>query len=179
MFIEKTPNESNMSTLFKIAQRRDKRNINTLINADGSLTEPGAETIRKLTDAHFPAAQEGTVPFQHNNDNQIVTAELDNLHDWIDADLIRKAMKQFKPYKAAGPDGLKPIVFRYLPQNAIDVMTTIYKACITLCHTPKAWRATKVIFLPKPGKATYDIPKSYRPISLSNFLLKTLERPVT
>lgn len=179
MFVEKTPNESNMATLFTIAQRRDKRSINTLLKADNSLTEPGAETIRMLTDTHFPAAQEGTVPFQHNNDHNINTSELEDLHEWIDPDLVRKAMKQFKPHKAAGPDGLKPIVLKYLPQNAIDTLVIIYKACISLGHTPKRWRETKVIFLPKPGKDTYDIPKSYRPISLSNFLLKTLERLVT
>ena len=46
-------------------------------------------------------------------------------------------------------------------------------------HTPKAWRETEVIFLPKPGKDSYDIPKAYHPISLSIFLLKTLERLVT
>ena len=33
-----------------------------------------------------------------------------------------------------------------------------------------------MIFLPKPGKADYSHPSSYRPISLSNYLLKTLER---
>ena len=179
LFVEKTPNETNMAILFKIAQRRDKRSINTLLNDDNTLTEPGSETIRKLTDTHFPAAQEGTVPFQHDNSNQIETEHLLTLHEWIDPDLIRKAMKQFKPNKAAGPDGLKPIVFRYLPTNALEVLSIIYKACISLCHTPKAWRETKVIFLPKPGKDSYDIPKAYRPISLSNFLLKTLERLVT
>ena len=179
LFVEKTPNESNMSVLFKIAQKRDRRSINTLLNADNSLTEPGCETIRKLTDTHFPAAQEGTAPFQHDNSVKINTEQLQSLHDWIDTDLIRKAMKQFKPNKAAGPDGLKPIVFKYLPTSALDVLSTIYKACVSLCHTPKLWRETKVIFLPKPGKDTYDVPKSYRPISLFNFLLKTLERLVT
>ena len=179
LFVEKTPNESNMAVLFKIAQRRDKRNINTLLNADGSLTNPGAETIKKLTDTHFPAAQEGTTPFQHDNSISANTADILNDHDWIDVDLIRKAMKQFKPHKAAGPDGLKPIVLKYLPTNALEVISCIYKACITFQYTPKMWRETKVIFLPKPGKDTYDIPKSYRPISLSNFLLKTLERLVT
>ena len=179
MFVEKTPNESNMSVLFKIAQRRDKRSINTLLKEDRTLTEPGKETIRKLTDTHFPAAHEGTTPFQHDNNNKINTAHLETLHDWIDADLIRKAMKQFKPNKAPGPDGLKPLIFQYLPTSALEVLATIYKACISLCHTPKVWRETKVIFLPKPGKETYDLPKSYRPISLSNFLLKTLERLVT
>ena len=178
LFVEKTPNESNMSILFKIVQRRDRRSINTLLKPDQTLSEPGVETIQMLTDAHFPAAQAGTVPYKHDNSIQIPTSEIQDSHDWIDSDLIRKAMKQFKPNKAPGPDGLKPIVFKYLPQNAIDTMSLIYKACISLCHTPKRWRETKVVFLPKPGKDNYDVPKSYRPISLSNFLLKTLERLV-
>ena len=179
LFVEKTPNENNMAILFKIAQRRDKRNINTLLNDDNSLTEPGAETIRKLTDTHFPAATDGVDPIYHDNSKKLQTAEIRESHDWIDEGLVRKAMRQFKPNKAAGPDELKPIVFKYLPHNAIEIITIIYKACISLCHTPKAWRETKVIFLPKPGKDSYDIPKAYRPISLSNFLLKTLERLVT
>jgi hypothetical protein len=36
----------------------------------------------------------------------------------------------------------------------------------------------KVVFIPKPGKATYGGPKDYRPISLTLFLLKTMERLV-
>lgn len=35
---------------------------------------------------------------------------------------------------------------------------------------------SKVVFLPKPGKETYDLPKSFRPICLMSFMLKTLER---
>ena len=34
----------------------------------------------------------------------------------------------------------------------------------------------KVSFIPKPGKTSYDTPRAYRPITLSNFLLKGLER---
>ena len=179
IFVEKTPNETNMATLFKIAQRRDKRSINTLLRTDGSLTDPGMETIKKLTDTHFPAAQDGTIPIPHDSSKSVQTKDLEGLHPWIDAGLVRKAMRQFKPHKAPGPDGIKPILFKYLPHNAMEVMATIFQACISLCHTPKAWRETRVIFLPKPGKDSYDIPKAYQPISLSNFLLKTLERLVT
>ena len=178
LFIEKTPNETNMAKLFKIAQKRDRRSINTLLKPDGTLTDPGVDTIRSLTSTHFPAAQEGTVPFKHDPSRLISSEEIRSAHEWIDVDKVRKSMKQFKPHKAAGPDKLKPIVFKYLPQNALEAMTFIFQACISLCHTPKAWRETKVIFLPKPGKDSYDIPKSYRPISLSNYLLKTLERLV-
>ncbi|XP_063994255.1 uncharacterized protein LOC135171557 [Diachasmimorpha longicaudata] len=40
------------------------------------------------------------------------------------------------------------------------------------------WREVRVVFIPKPGKCSYDNAKAYRPISLSSFLLKTLERLV-
>ena len=167
-----------MAVLFKIAQRRDKRSINTLLKPDNTLTEPGAENIKMLTDTHFPAAQPGITPIQHDNAIKLPISEIQDSHPWIEEGLVRKAMRMFKPNKAPGPDGLKPIVFRYLPHNAIEVMTLIYKACISLGHTPHLWRETKVIFLPKPGKDSYGVPKAYRPISLSNFLLKTLERLV-
>jgi len=35
-----------------------------------------------------------------------------------------------------------------------------------------------VAFIPKRGRADYSLPKAFRPISLSSFLLKTLERLV-
>ena len=179
LFVEQTPNENDMAILYRIAQKRDRRAINTLRRSDGSLTEPGTETIQELTNAHFPAATPGITSFKHKAQPKVDTSDLDKRYgDWITPELVRKSLRKFKPNKAAGPDELKPIIFKYLPNNAIAALTTIYKACIALGHTPNKWRQTKVIFLPKPGKDTYDLPKSYRPISLSNFVLKALERLV-
>jgi len=36
----------------------------------------------------------------------------------------------------------------------------------------------KVVFIPKPGRNTYSGPRDYRPISLTWFLLKAMERLV-
>ena len=58
------------------------------------------------------------------------------------------------------------------------MLEIIYKACIHLGYTPKLWKDTKVIFISKPGKDSYSSPKSFRPISLSNYFLKGLERLV-
>ena len=44
-----------------------------------------------------------------------------------------------------------------------------------MAYTPREWKRTKVIFIAKPGKERYDVPKSFRPISLSNYFLKGLE----
>jgi hypothetical protein len=43
---------------------------------------------------------------------------------------------------------------------------------------PMSWRQVKVTFIPKPGKFVYTEAKAYRPISLSSFLLKTMEKLV-
>jgi len=34
------------------------------------------------------------------------------------------------------------------------------------------------VFIPKPGRNTHNGPRNYRPISLTSFLLKTVERLV-
>jgi len=52
----------------------------------------------------------------------------------------------------------------------------IYKKSLRTGQIPKRWRQMNVIFIPKAGKTEYTSPKSYRPITLSSFLLKTLER---
>ena len=179
IFVEVTPTEKHMAALYRIAQKRDKRSINTLQRPDGTLTDPGADTITYLTDTHFPAATPGIPHIKHSAARKIDMTQLESSYnDWINPDRVRRSLRLFKPNKAAGPDGLKPIVFKYLPDNAIAVLSVLYEACIALGHTPKKWRDTKVIFLPKPGKDDYDIPKSYRPISLSNFPLKAFERLV-
>ncbi len=42
-------------------------------------------------------------------------------------------------------------------------------------HIPKQWRDVRVVLIPKPGREP-SLAKSYRPISLSSFMLITLQR---
>lgn len=140
-FVEKTPDEKGMARLVKIAQRKEIRTINTLLKEDGTLTEPGAETIRRLTSVHFPATTEGSTDIKHNSTHKIATTNIQKaFEDWINEDLVRKAFKRFFPYKAAEPDGLKPILLQHLPPKVIEAITLIFQACIALKHTPKKWR---------------------------------------
>jgi hypothetical protein len=45
-------------------------------------------------------------------------------------------------------------------------------------YIPLAWRALRVIFIPKPGRDSYELAKTFRPISLTSLFLKTMERLV-
>jgi hypothetical protein len=49
---------------------------------------------------------------------------------------------------------------------------------MVIFQIPKSWRDVKTIFIPKSGRTSYESAKSYRPICLTYFLLKTLERLV-
>ena len=48
--------------------------------------------------------------------------------------------------------------------------------CALLGYTPTQWKECKIVFLPKPGKGSYHIAKAWRPISLTNYLLKALQK---
>jgi hypothetical protein len=47
---------------------------------------------------------------------------------------------------------------------------------MALHYIPLYWRWSRVIFIPKPGKDLYANPQSFRPTTLSSFLVKALDR---
>ena len=166
------------AALVKLAQRNERRDINVLTRTDGSVTNPGKETIDLLTETHFPAAT-GLGRVTYNNRKNLDTEIINEKYkDWISETLVRRALAGFDKKKSPGPDDIKPLIFEHLPAAFINHLTSIYKSSIHLGYTPKLWKGSKVIFISKPGKESYQSPKSFRPISLSNYFLKGLERLV-
>ena len=130
-------------------------------------------------DTHFPQNTD-IRPTAYQKQLTIATEELEiYFGKWLSIDRIKLALGSFKDKKTPGPDGMKPIVFKYFPINTIEQLQIIYKAVIKLHFTPTLWKDAKVIFIPKPGKTDYSTPKAFRPISLSNYLLKVLEKLLT
>ena len=89
---------------------------------------------------------------------------------------VRWAIQGFKPYKAAGTDGIFPARLQRGLEVILPPVTKILRACVAIGYTPRQWRKTRVVFIPKPGRTDYNQAGAYRPISLTSFLLKTLER---
>ena len=69
--------------------------------------------------------------------------------------------------KAAGPDGIKPLALQQMGPVMITRITNLYKCTIILGYVPTEWCNSKTIFILKPGKDDYSIPKSFRPIPVS------------
>ena len=147
------------------------------VNSDTTReTLPGQDTLKALYKTHFPA-HTYTMKTIYNNFKSISTESLTHQYrEYITLSNLKSAFQGFDNKKSPGPDGLKPILLKHLPNNILKILLVIYKTCIALHYTPIKWKATKVIFIPKNDKDAYDIPKNFRPVSLSNYLLKTLER---
>lgn len=151
-----------------------------ILKEDGEYTKDEQGTLQRLMEVHFPGsiAQEhspdgahGLGPV-HNPPSDVETDEIVNI------DMVRWAINSFEPFKSAGPDDIIPVLLQKAPDNILNGICHIFRASLKLAHTPKLWKLSKVVFIPKPGRNDYHSAKAFRPICLTSVLLKTLERLV-
>ena len=183
LFTSQLKENDKMASLARALQNKEKSKLYTLKKPDGTMTEPGKDTLDLLFRTHFPASTPLREPQPPLDEGRAPPATPSTFIDqkyghWINEGLLFKAMEKFNKKKSPGPDGIKPVVFDHLPDNFIQQLLFIYKCCVYFHYTPILWKDTKVIFIPKPGKDDYTLPKSFRPISLSNYFLKAFERLV-
>jgi hypothetical protein len=105
--------------------------------------------------------------------------------DWLIAssviteEKIRWAVNGFGSYKTAGEDGIFPgLLQQGIETLAVPLLCKILTDDLAFGYVTKVWQKVRVIFIPKPGRSSYELAKSFRSISLTSFLLKTMERLV-
>ena len=112
------PDIKDISELNKNINKPKGQKIGALKKKDGTYSEPGEDTIKELINTHFPKSHPLTAT-KHSNMVMNTKKIADTNIDWINMQLIREAMLGLKKKKSPGPDGLRPIVFTYLPNNII------------------------------------------------------------
>ena len=60
----------------------------------------------------------------------------------------------------------------------LEPTTKLFQLCWENGVNPQLWNRDNKIYIPKPGKDNYNIPKFYRPISLTSVVGKMMERIV-
>jgi hypothetical protein len=109
---------------------------------------------------------------------------LTSKHDWgVAAEMVtyRKvewAINMFLPQKGLGMDGIFPALLQQGRRIVIPYLIKIFLACLAMGYVPAIWHQVKVVFIPTARKNSYTGPRDFRPISLTLFLLKMLERLV-
>jgi hypothetical protein len=170
--LEKTKDTS----LQKLMEKEHVGEIGTLLKENGTYARNREESIEELMKTHFPDC------------SKIIEEDIDdrrsiaNKKDWEEIEKtktpnrIKWAIGCPMPYKAPGEDGIFPAMIQHVQNEILVILQALFRWSLRLNYIPKKWRGTIIAFIPKAGKASYDLAKSFRPISLMSFLLKTLEK---
>ena len=147
----------------------DSPKVGTLTRKDGLITKPGEDTAKEMLNTHFP----DNIPKKqthYDKTRKIKSLELVTKYiDWITLDRLKKALYGSEAKQSPGPDGLQPLVLKQLTHKKIQELIFIYKTMLHFSYTPTILKGSRVIWIPKPGKDDYQLPKSWRPISKQLF----------
>ena len=69
-------------------------------------------------------------------------------------------------------------MLKQLPPVALAKLKQLFEASYFSGYVPQEWLRTRVVFLSKPGKTDYSSASSFRPICLTSFVFKCMERCV-
>jgi len=149
-----------------------------LVSPSGERTQSERETLDLLLAAHFP----NSVVME--TEAAPTAACRARCLDWrvavriVTYRRVRWAIDSFAPNKNPGMDGIFPALLQERREVLIPYLIRIFRACLATGYVPAMWCQVKVVFIPKPSSNSYCGPKDFRPISLTLFLLKTMQRLV-
>jgi len=175
-FCQDVSSTPEMARLSKILRNKTCPQLGMIKLPNGNFTDSSEQVLVHMLDTHFPGCTVGNHVLAELRQptvqcwreiNKIVTPER-----------VRWAIMDLEPYKSPGPDGVYPILLQKGIDKLLPVLVRLFRASLGYGYIPKSWQAVRVAFIPKPGKDNYSTSKAYRPISLSSFLLKALEKLV-
>ncbi len=120
------------------------------------------------------------VPSENHNDIQ--AADL-YITSWafsceiISCDNLSWAANSFDRLKSPGLDGIYPVFVQQQLEFIVPFMVQLHRSVVCLGYIPSIGEILpRVVFIPKPGRLSYQKSKAFRSICLSTFFVKNLER---
>ena len=113
-----------------------------------------------------------------NHQSHIIQLNYNNTEiPLINESEIYYAIGKPKPNKACGPDGIEIKFLQYIKdcEPFIQILSSIFNGITLFNHISNCLKTLTMVFISKPHKIDYQIPKAYRPISLLNHLAKVFE----
>ena len=178
LFTESMKSQSAIARLTKVMGRNETMQISNVLRPDGKFTESDGETIDCLLDILAPGSREVSCSktADEPNKNTVSITDVEIVNSICSLEKMEKAINEFQPFKAPGPDGIYPVLLQKGWNSIKNIYQTIFLTCLKYSYVPKAWKEGSGIFIPKPGKENYHEVKSFRMITLTSFQLKWLER---
>jgi hypothetical protein len=163
-----TTTHTNRSTKSLTTENKIRQPTNTPPHQTQKRSQP--PTKRRIQPPHRPTSSHPTPHSSHKRQKLFLEQLL------LDRVLTRTqytmACQRASTGKAPGPDALPNEVLKYLPENAHDVIFTLFTIMARYSYTPKKWCTSATILIYKPNKKDPRNLAKYRPIALMNYILK-------
>ena len=172
----------------RITTRKTCQKINPLENAEGNILTDNEEIEELLFSTFFECKHMESVEFDeefyHETNNRyhniigqddLNSEEIIELNSKITTAELSKNIKEIKSSgKSFDNHSCHPTMIKKLGPKSLSLLLTMFNLCLSM--TLWIWDTADVIFLKKAGKKSYSIPSSYRPISITAYLGKLLEK---
>ena len=179
-FNEEVKDIQGVAKIHKLLSKDHTNPIGTLKKSDDSYTKDVQDTLELLTEIHFPGREILIDEMEEDLDYynvQLTTSGETTI--FFHEEQVKWAIASFKPFKAPGVDGIFPALLQQAPKIVANILCEFYNFSLKSGYLPLQWRKANIVFIPKTGKKPNDLPKSFRPITLSSFLLKTMEKMIS
>ncbi len=174
-FCSRADSASDISKLVQILEASPEKRM-SLLTKEGEILAP-EESLKHLLQTHFPEGYvSDSFTKERGGGGGGTRTDFTGVCQFVTPTKVARAFKSFGDYKSPGPDELPPIALKNLPEKYYLYISLLYQLSLATGRVPELWRTMRVVFIPKAGKTDYAAAKAYRPITLSNFLLKGLER---
>ena len=162
------------SRLHKMLSKEHQSTIGSMKKPDGSYTNSIKETMEFMTDVHFPGR---TISWTEHENGETLGSYDDHEHSsLITEENVKWAIKSFKSFKSPGVDGIFPALLQRACDLIMNPLIVMFQCSLRLGYIPFGWCKARVTFIPKAGKRPSDLPESFRPIALTSFILKIMEK---
>lgn len=162
-FFEEADSVPAYARIHRILAKDPNAQVGSLLKPDGNYTVNSRETALHLLETHFP--------FQLVANHSTTRCQVPSRKD-----KDKWAIHKFYSFKSAGMDKIFPAMLKESIDLHLRRLGSIFKSSIALGYIPGLWEKVRVLFIPKPGRTTHSEAKDFRPISLTSFLLRTVER---
>ena len=155
------------------SKTKTRSGVADLKKTDGTRTESDGEKAEVLNDffqSVFTSEDDDLpVPPTYNYED-----ELSNFP--ISEEKVKKLLSELHPGKAAGPDGLHPMLLSKTADALASPFTILFRQSLSEGKIPEDWRKAKVCPIFKKGSRLSA--NNYRPVSLTSVVCKIMEKLV-
>jgi ribonuclease HI len=178
-FCESIKGCSASAKIHRILSKDRDQLVGSLKLPNGEYTRDENSLLSHLLETHFPGCNEIDYSDEYEDEillSAISESTIKKAGHIASPQNVRWAINSFSPFKSPGMDGIFPALLQNGLDSIVEHLSNIFTSCLALGYIPRKWREVRVTFIPKPGRGDYEQAKNHRGISLSSFLLKTLER---